>query len=93
VLVGTGLVDGELVFHMWSENAIGLWEILAPITGIGRRIAGDSIWENFEYLTVLAQDWLAAHPKGTYPAGVRRIELKDEWLEADKQYAASLAPA
>jgi hypothetical protein len=36
---------------------------------------------------------MAAHPKGTYPAGVRRIELKDEWLEADKQYASSLAPA
>jgi hypothetical protein len=36
---------------------------------------------------------MAAHPKGTYPAGVRRIGLKDEWLEADKQYAASLVPA
>ena len=44
-------------------------------------------------LPALAQDWIAAHPKGTYPAGVRRIDLKDEWLEADKQYAASLAPA
>jgi hypothetical protein len=36
---------------------------------------------------------MAAHPKGTYPAGVRRIRLKDAWLEADKQDAASLAPA
>jgi hypothetical protein len=41
----------------------------------------------------LAEDWKAAHPKGTYPTGVRRIQLKDEWLEADRQYAASLAPA
>jgi hypothetical protein len=31
--------------------------------------------------------------QGTYPAGVRRIEVKDEWLDADKQYAASLALA
>ncbi|MFZ0031121.1 MAG: hypothetical protein WAK84_04530 [Candidatus Cybelea sp.] len=41
---------------------------------------------------MLAQDWIAARPKGTYPAGVRRIDLKDEWLEADRLYAASLAP-
>jgi hypothetical protein len=42
---------------------------------------------------VLAQDWMAAHPKDTYRAGARRIGLKDGWLDADKQYAASLAPA
>jgi hypothetical protein len=44
-------------------------------------------------MAVLSKDWSAAHPKGAYPAGVRRIGLKDEWLEADKQYAALLAPA
>jgi hypothetical protein len=36
----------------------------------------------------LAEDWKAAHPKGAYPGGVRRIGLKGEWLDADKQYAA-----
>jgi hypothetical protein len=50
------------------------------------------LWENFEYLTVLAQDWMAAHPKGTYPGGVRRITVMDEWLDADREYVASLAP-
>ncbi|MGC1348350.1 MAG: hypothetical protein WA858_01040 [Xanthobacteraceae bacterium] len=64
-----------------------------PITAMSRRSAGDALWENFEYLAVLAQDWAAVHPKGTYPAGVRRLALNDEWLEADKQYAASLATA
>lgn len=49
--------------------------------------------ENFEYLTVLSQDWDAAHPNGSYPSGVRRIDLKDDWLEADTHYAASLATA
>ena len=58
---------------------------------MARRSAGDALWENFEYLAVLAQDWLAMHPKGTYPAGVRRLTLKDEFLEADRQYVASLA--
>jgi hypothetical protein len=93
LLVRTGLVDRELVLQMWAENAVGLWGTLAPLGAMVRRKFGNTLWENFEYLTVLAQDWLAAHPKGTYPAGMRRIEIEDEWLEADKQYAASLAPA
>ncbi|MBV8148109.1 MAG: DUF4760 domain-containing protein [Candidatus Eremiobacteraeota bacterium] len=92
VLVKTGLVDRELALDMWSEVIIVAWDNLAPFTVMGRRRQRD-LCENFEYLTVLAQDFLAAHPKGTYPSGVRRIDLKDEWLEADKQYAVSLAPA
>jgi hypothetical protein len=87
------LVDRDLVLENWSEVVIGAWQRLAPVAAINRRRLGPALWENFEYLTVLAQDWMAAHPKGTYPAGVRRLELKDDWLEADKQYAASLAPA
>lgn len=34
-----------------------------------------------------------ASPPRTYSAGVRRIDLKHEWLEADRHYAASLATA
>jgi Domain of unknown function (DUF4760) len=92
ILAKSGLVDQELALDQWCENIVNDWERLAPFTAIGRRTVGPALLENFEYLTVLAQDWKAAHPKGTYPAGVRRIGLKDEWLEADKQYAASLAP-
>lgn len=92
VLVKTGLVDKELVSQLWADQVNAAWKNLGPLAVIARRRVGDGLWENFEYLAVLQQDWLAAHPKGTYPAGVRRTELKDEWLEADKQYAASLAP-
>jgi hypothetical protein len=92
-LVRTGLVERELVMQQWSAVVIGMWESLAPYTVIRRRTMGDALYQDFEYLTVLAQDWRAKHPKGIYPAGVRHIELKDEWLEADKQYAARLAPA
>lgn len=93
VLVKAGLVERELISQVWAAQIIGAWKKLAPTTAIYRRSEGLAVWENFEYLAVLAQDWLAAHPNGTYPAGVRRLEVKDEWLEADKQYAASLAPA
>jgi hypothetical protein len=93
VLVKTGFVEKDLVVEIQSGMLIGAWERVAPVVAIYRRTEGSGIWENFEYLAVLVQDWLAAHPKGDYPPGVRRIELKDEWLEADKQYASSLAPA
>ena len=93
VLVKNGLVDAELATGMWWSVVTNFWETLSPFTAIGRRVRGDAGWENFEYLTVLSQDWAAAHPKGSYPARKRRLAVKDEWLEADKQYAASLAPA
>jgi hypothetical protein len=91
--VRSGLADQKLVLEIFPSRVLRSWEQLAPVIAIFRRRAGNALWENFEYLTVLAQDWIAAHAEGTYPAGVRRIDLKDKWLEADEQYAASLAPA
>lgn len=93
LLVQVGLVDPELALNRWSGNASLAWERLEPVAAINRRSQGDVIWENFEYFLVLSQDWLVAHPNGAYPAGVRRITLKDKWLETDKQYEASRAPA
>lgn len=92
-LVKTGLVDEELALQIWDGVTVQAWGHLAPYLAILRRSAGDVLWEKFEYLTVLAQGWMAAHPKGTYPPGMRRIDLKDDWLEADRRYAASLSPA
>lgn len=91
LLLKTGLVEQKLVMEMWSSNVTADWENLAPVAAMTRRSVGEALWENFEYLAVLSQDWMAAHAKGTYPAGLRRIALRDEWLEADTQYAASLA--
>jgi hypothetical protein len=93
VLVKAGLVDPELALEIYSGKVIGDWEGLAPVTALSRRAVGDALWENFEYLYILSQNWTAAHPNGSYPAGVRRADLVDVWLEADAQYAASLAPA
>jgi hypothetical protein len=91
ILAKAGLVDKRLVLEMWCDVILSVWNKLAPVTAIERRTMGDGLLENFEYLAVLAQDWMAAHPNGAYPTDVRRIGLKDDWLEADKEYAASLA--
>jgi|HubBroStandDraft_4_1064222.scaffolds.fasta_scaffold00001_363 hypothetical protein len=92
-LVKTGLIDKELALQIWDGVTVQAWQHLAPYVAILRRSAGDVLWEKFEFLTVMAQDWIAAHPKGSYPVGMRRIDLKDEWLEADMEYAASLPRA
>jgi hypothetical protein len=91
ILLRDGLIDRELALEIWNGLVVRTWETLAPATAMIRRNRGSVVWENFEYLTVLSQDWLAAHSNGTYPSGVRRIVLKDEWLEGDAQYAASSA--
>jgi hypothetical protein len=93
LLVKSGLIDRELALDIWAGQIPGEWRRLAPFTAIVRRDQGNAVYENFEYLLVLAQDWVAAHPNGAYPAAVRRVVLKDEWLEADRQYEASRAPA
>jgi len=93
LLVKQRLVDRDLALDLWAGNAPTMWDRLARYTAIIRQRDDVSTWENFEYLVVLSQDWSAAHPKGAYPAGARRIALKNEWLEADRQYAASRSSA
>jgi hypothetical protein len=92
VFVKSGLLDRDLALDLWGGVAMGAWERFAPLTAVARRTS-NALWENFEYVAMLSQDFQAAHPEGTYPAGARRMELQDVWLEADRQYAASLAPA
>jgi hypothetical protein len=93
ILLKTGLVDRVVAFEMWSYNVLGEWKRLADVIAIYREKQNPSVWENFEYLAVLAEDWLAAHPHGTYPPRMRRFELHYKWREADAQYAATLSPA
>ena len=96
VLVKSGLAEKNVVLDSSyiTVGVITMWNQLSPVIALLRQSIGDpSAYENLEYLIVLAQDWKAAHPNGNYPAGVRRLEISYPWHEADKQYAASLAPA
>ena len=89
--VKSGLVDRNFVLETWFDHITSYWEKLAPVAAIFRRNQGNSVWENFEYLAVLSQDWDASHPHGSYPKRVRRLELPDDYKYADEQYASSLA--
>ncbi len=89
VLIRGGLIDREMAINLFNANALAAWQKLCPVIAAVRRSTGAATWEHFEYLVVLAQDWVEAHPLGNYPSGMRRIVLTDELREADAHYAAS----
>jgi hypothetical protein len=90
LLARSGLVDRQLLVETYSALVTDAWNALAEVTAIMREHYGRSLWENFEYITVLSQDWEAKHRDGVYPRGLRRIETPNSWHALDEQYAASL---
>jgi len=79
ILVKAGIVNKILFLDRYSGVIVRGWNRLADFTALIRDIVDDpSIWENFEYITVLAEDWLKARPS-SYPHGVRHLELRNRW--------------
>jgi hypothetical protein len=91
LLAKNGLIDRDLLCDMHRLTITQAWDALVELTALARDHYGPALYENFEYVTVIAQDWLAKPPSGTYPANVRRIDLPNKWREADLAYAASFA--
>ena len=80
LLVKRGFIDRDSALDSWAYHLTAEWGRLESAIVHCRRAAGDSLWENFEYIVVLAEDWQAAYPNGSYPAGVRRIVYApDPW--------------
>jgi hypothetical protein len=71
-LVKSGLSEKNLVLDGSSTTlALVMWKQLSPAIVLACQSLGDpSLYENFEYLVVLAEDWKAAHLNGAYSAGV-----------------------
>ncbi|MBV8365231.1 MAG: hypothetical protein JO194_01910 [Candidatus Eremiobacteraeota bacterium] len=63
-------------------------DLSEPATAIKRRRDRD-IWLHFEYFIVNAQDCRASHPEGVYPSDLRRIDVNDPCLAADKGHVES----
>jgi hypothetical protein len=92
-LIIAGLLDGDLAVSIYCADAIRAWDQLEPLTAISRRLRGNAIWENFEYVSMLSKKWVKTKPEGAYPRNAPRLEVNDVWLAADQQYLASLATA
>jgi hypothetical protein len=75
------LIDEDVYFEQASPGRY--WALVEPAIAIYRRKRGAQCFDNFEYLVVREQEWEKAHPRGTYPAHERRLELRDPFLDLD----------
>ncbi|HME82735.1 MAG TPA: hypothetical protein VKF82_11775 [Candidatus Eremiobacteraceae bacterium] len=82
-LVKQRLIPAEAIMDVYSWVLVNDWKDGEDLIAISRRVGGSGIWENFEYLVVLAREWLDSHQGSAYPKGARRIALKDRWLAQD----------
>lgn len=68
-------IEERVACELWGLVVLECWRAVAPVVQVLREKYGtNALWENFEYLAVLADQWLAQHPHGTYPANTGRME-------------------
>jgi hypothetical protein len=79
-----GIIDAEIACDLWSGIVVQSWQRLTPVLGLMRRTAGVGLWENYEYLASLSEEFIAKHPDGTYPTSRRRLVVEDVWRAADE---------
>ena len=79
IMVKNNIVERSVFLDAYCAVVVGAWNRLEFFNALGRESTGFANWENFEYLTVLAQDWLKENPEGTYPKGARRLKLRNPW--------------
>jgi hypothetical protein len=69
-----GSVEAKVALQLWGLVVLDCWRAVAPIIAmIRRRVHTDALWENFEYLAVLSDQWIEEHGEGTYPRATRRM--------------------
>jgi hypothetical protein len=81
-----GVIDRTSFMRVNAGIVVSFWRRLEPVIAITARVTGgvNTSWEQFEYLTIQARQWLAQHPHGDYPPGVERIRVEDPWSEDDR---------
>jgi hypothetical protein len=77
LFVKTGMMDEHIACELWSGIVLTSWTNLRPLTAELRRRYGPGIWINFEYMAVLAEDFIRHYPDGGYPSRVRRMPLDE----------------
>jgi hypothetical protein len=79
ILVKCGIVDKAIFLDRYSWVILRAWKQMENVTALVRDAAGtNSLWENFEYLAVLSEDWQREN-SSSYPSGVRRMQLTNPW--------------
>ena len=77
ILVKQGIVDKDIFLDRYSWVILRYWKLMEKALVDARQATGQqAVWENFEYLAVLSEDWLREHPS-LYPKGARRMPLPE----------------
>ena len=77
ILVKQGIVDKDIFLDRYSWVIAGMWKRIEKALADSRMATGQAaLWENFEYLAALSEDWMREHPS-TYPKGMRRMPLPE----------------
>ncbi|MBV8172567.1 MAG: hypothetical protein JO219_11615 [Candidatus Eremiobacteraeota bacterium] len=85
--VRRGVIDQNIVVSLWSSVVVATWHHVTPALAIMRRNSGPALWDQFEYLARISQEWIDRHPDGDYPKGVAHMPVVDEWLAEDRRLA------
>jgi hypothetical protein len=81
-VVKQGLIAEDPFMDVYCYRVIDTWHLVEDVVAIARREV-PAAWENFEYLFVRAEQFVARHPHGLYPKTTPRAALVDKWLAAD----------
>lgn len=72
--VKSGIIDRRIACDYWAYVVLRNWNALLPVTTFVREsIKTKALWENFEYMAVLAKQFSVKYPNGSYPAGFPRM--------------------
>ena len=75
-LVKNRLIPIDAFLDVYAYRIIQAWKVIEPVAALVRPHANDTIWENFEYLYVKAQDFDKGLRNGSsYPKHVRRADI------------------
>ena len=73
LFVKSGIIDRRIACDFWAYVILRNWSALAPVVTYAREVSGvPQLWENFEYLAVMAEDF-SQEQRATYPPGMRRM--------------------
>ncbi|HEY8320479.1 MAG TPA: hypothetical protein VIG46_01635 [Candidatus Baltobacteraceae bacterium] len=73
-LVCANTLDLELVLRYFN-TPLDMWTIGEQYIAVSRETRGDEVFENFEAMVVLQQDFERRHGVSMYPKGMRRLVL------------------
>src|SRR5579863_7145346 len=72
--VKCGIIDRRIACDYWAYVVLRNWNALLPVTTFVREsLKTKALWENFEYMAVLAKQFSVKYPNGSYPEGFPRM--------------------